>query len=46
MQLVGEAGNGREAVEMFRQHHPDVVLMDLRMPEMDGIEATQAIRKE
>jgi DNA-binding NarL/FixJ family response regulator len=46
MQLVGEAGNGREAVEMFRQHHPDVVLMDLRMPEMDGIQATQAIRKD
>src|ERR1700760_3719132 len=46
MQLVGEAGNGREAVEMFRQHHPDVVLMDLRMPEMDGVQATQAIRKD
>ncbi len=46
MQLVGEANNGREAVDLFRQHHPDVVLMDLRMPEMDGIQATQAIRKD
>lgn len=46
MQLVGEAGSGREAVDLFRQHHPDVTLMDLRMPEMDGIQATQAIRKE
>ena len=46
MQLVGEAGNGREAVDLFRQHHPDVVLMDLRMPDMDGVQATQAIRKE
>src|SRR5271156_3001036 len=46
MRLVGEAGNGREAVDLFRQHHPDVTLMDLRMPEMDGVQATQAIRKE
>jgi DNA-binding NarL/FixJ family response regulator len=46
MQLIGEAGNGREAVDLFRQHHPDVVLMDLRMPDMDGVQATQAIRKE
>jgi DNA-binding NarL/FixJ family response regulator len=46
MHLVGEAGNGREAVDLFRQHHPDVVLMDLRMPDMDGVQATQAIRKD
>ena len=32
MQLVAEAGNGREAIEQFREHHPDVTLMDLQMP--------------
>ncbi len=46
VQLVAEAGNGREAVEQFRRHQPDVTLMDLRMPEMNGIEATRAIRAE
>jgi DNA-binding NarL/FixJ family response regulator len=44
--LVGEAGNGREAIECFRQCRPDVTLMDLLMPEMNGIDATIAIRKE
>jgi DNA-binding NarL/FixJ family response regulator len=44
--LVGEAGNGREAIECFRKLHPDVTLMDLVMPEMNGIVATIAIRKE
>ncbi len=39
------AWNGREAVEMFREHRPDMILMDIRMPEMDGYEATAAIRK-
>ena len=46
MKLVAEAGNGRDAVEMFRQHRPDVTLMDLRMPEMDGTSAVREIRKE
>ncbi len=46
MQLVGEAGSGREAVDLFRQQQPDVTLMDLRMPGMDGVQATLAIRKE
>src|SRR5512143_4283741 len=44
--LVGEAGSGQEAVEQFRELRPDVVLMDLRMPEMSGIEATRIIRAE
>jgi DNA-binding NarL/FixJ family response regulator len=46
MELVGEACNGREAIELFRQHHPDVTLMDLQMPEMGGIDALSAIRGE
>jgi DNA-binding NarL/FixJ family response regulator len=46
MQLVGEASNGREALEQFRTHRPDVVLMDLQMPEMGGIDAVSAIRGE
>ena len=46
MELVGEASNGREAVELFRKHRPDVTLMDLQMPEMNGIDALSAIRGE
>jgi DNA-binding NarL/FixJ family response regulator len=46
MLLVGEAANGREAVEGFREHQPDVVLMDVRLPDMTGIEAMIAIRND
>jgi len=46
MELVAEAANGHEAVEYFRTHRPDVTLMDIQMPEMNGIEATLAIRRE
>ena len=44
MQLVAEASTGREAVEQFRTHRPDITLMDLQMPDMNGIEAIIAIR--
>jgi DNA-binding NarL/FixJ family response regulator len=46
MQIVAEAANGREAVQKFRKHRPDVTLMDLQMPEMSGLDATTAIRAE
>ena len=46
VQLVAEASNGREAVEQFRAHRPDVTLMDLQMPEMNGVEAMIKIREE
>ena len=46
MTVVAEGTNGRQAVELYRQHRPDVVLMDLRMPEMGGVEAIAAIRRE
>lgn len=46
MVLVAEANNGKEAVEQFRAHRPDVTLMDLQMPTMSGIDAIVAIRKE
>jgi DNA-binding NarL/FixJ family response regulator len=46
MLLAGEAANGREAIEQFRRLHPDVTLMDLQMPEMNGLDALTAIRAE
>src|SRR4030095_9965391 len=46
MTLVAEAANGREAIQQFRTHRPDVTLMDLQMPEMNGLDAMIAIREE
>jgi DNA-binding NarL/FixJ family response regulator len=46
MTLVAEASNGREAVQQFRAHRPDISLMDLQMPEMSGLDAVSAIRGE
>ena len=46
MSLVAEASNGREAIQQFRTHQPDVTLMDLQMPEMNGLDALMAIRGE
>lgn len=46
MTLVAEASNGREAIQQFRAHRPDVTLMDLQMPEMNGLDAMIAIRGE
>lgn len=45
MRVVAEAGNGREAVDAFLRLRPDVALMDLRMPQMDGVQAISAIRE-
>ena len=44
MTVIGEATNGREAVDLWKQHRPDVTLLDLRMPELDGVSAIKEIR--
>ena len=46
MQFVAEASNGREAIDQFRKHRPDITLMDLEMPDVNGIDAMIAIRNE
>jgi len=46
MKLVAEASNGKEAIEKFRLHHPDVTLMDIQMPDVSGIEAITEIHRE
>jgi DNA-binding NarL/FixJ family response regulator len=46
MMVVGEAANGREAVDLWRKHHPDVTLLDLRMPILDGVGAIEEIRQQ
>jgi len=46
MNLIAEATNGREAIQQFHRHRPDITLMDLQMPEMNGLDAIIAIRGE
>ena len=46
MITIAEAGNGRSAVELYEQHQPDVTLMDLRIPGLNGLEAISAIKKK
>ena len=46
MSVIAEASNGREAIQQFRAHRPDITLMDLQMPEMCGVDALSAIRSE
>ena len=45
IEVVGEAGNGRDAVALAKQLRPEVILMDVRMPELDGIEATRLVHR-
>ncbi len=46
LKVVAETGDGRQALDLYRQHQPDVVLMDLRLPGLGGVEATLAIRSQ
>src|SRR5438874_13014673 len=46
LEVIGEAGTGREAVTLSRQLQPDLVLMDIRMPDLDGLVATRTIKQE
>src|SRR5438874_10094682 len=46
LEVVGEAANGREALELCRRLHPDLALIDVRMPEQDGLATCQAIKRE
>ncbi len=46
LRIVGEAEDGTQAIEQFRRHRPEVVLMDLKMPKLDGLQATVLLRKE
>ena len=46
MEVVAEAFNGKQAIQVFRECHPDITLMDLRMPVMSGVDAIRALRKE
>lgn len=45
-EVIGEAGDGKQAVQLYRQHRPDLTTMDITMPKMDGIEAVKLIHEE